>query len=367
MLRICHFVALLSLYVMLAAPARAQKGPLANSRQSTKLGAQAALPSARVEHVLVRGTGAAMEVEIQTSGAQTAPDTEAITDPDRIVVDFPGALPAAELRALEVNRGALKRVRSGLFFRNPPITRVVLDLSEPQSYRIATTPNAIVVKLGPINVGPVDVGSINVGASNAKQENLPANAEARIANASNASVPNVLAPNISAPSVVAHSANISKVSVANASVQNRAVAPSTPAKIQNASLASGTSFAANAKVASVKASDAVPTHNSANLLLPVVDDARPQLPVTVTYANGMLRIHAAKATLSQVLFEVQQQTKAEIAIPAGAEREEVVTDLGPAPAREVLAALLNGSHYNFIFVGNETTLERVILTQRDPQ
>ena len=88
--------------------------------------------------------------------------------------------------------------------------------------------------------------------------------------------------------------------------------------------------------------------------------------MTVTFENGMLRIHAEKATLAQVLFEVQRQTHAEIAIPAGAEQEQVVADLGPAPARDVLAALLNGSAYNFIFVGEELTLERVILTRRDP-
>jgi hypothetical protein len=86
----------------------------------------------------------------------------------------------------------------------------------------------------------------------------------------------------------------------------------------------------------------------------------------VTFANGMLRIRAENATLSQVLFEVQRQTQAEIAIPAGAEREQVIADLGPAPARDVLSALLNGLPYNFIFVGNELSLERVILTLRDP-
>jgi hypothetical protein len=80
----------------------------------------------------------------------------------------------------------------------------------------------------------------------------------------------------------------------------------------------------------------------------------------------MLRIHAEKATLAQVLFEVQRQTRAEIAIPAGAELEQVAADLGPAPARDVLGALLNGSAYNFIFVGEELSLERVILTRRDP-
>ncbi len=72
----------------------------------------------------------------------------------------------------------------------------------------------------------------------------------------------------------------------------------------------------------------------------------------VTFQNGLLRIHTERASLAQVLFEVQRQTGAEIAIPAGAESEEIAVELGPAPAREVLAALLNGSRYNFIFVGN---------------
>ncbi len=102
-----------------------------------------------------------MEVEIQTSGNPLAPDTQAIAGPDRIVVDFPGALPAAELHALEVNRGALKRIRAGLFFNDPPITRIVLDLAEPQSYRISTMPNAVVIKLGEANGGNQSQVSLN--------------------------------------------------------------------------------------------------------------------------------------------------------------------------------------------------------------
>src|SRR5229473_7349037 len=132
--------------------------------------------SPRVQHVIVRGSdvrgsGAAIEVEIQTSGAPLDPHTQAITSPDRIVVDFPGALPAAELRALQVNRGALKGIRSGLFFSNPPITRIVLELSEPQSYQITTTQNAIVVKLGPVKLGPAKPGPVT--AAGAKAPEVP--------------------------------------------------------------------------------------------------------------------------------------------------------------------------------------------------
>src|SRR5271166_3638887 len=138
MSRLYYVGAVLAVATLLSAPVSAQNRP--QNREPNQ---------ARVQHVVVRGNDDAMEVEIQTSGATVAPDTQAITGPDRIVVDFPGALPAAELRALNVNRGALKGVRSGLFFSNPPITRIVLDLTEPQSYQISTAQNAIVVRLNP--------------------------------------------------------------------------------------------------------------------------------------------------------------------------------------------------------------------------
>src|ERR1700687_2642633 len=292
---------------------------------SAPVSAQTSSPnSARVQHVVVRGndvrgsdvrgSGSAIEVEIQTSGAPVAPNTQAITGPDRLVVDFPGALPAAELRALQVNRGALKGIRTGLFFSNPPITRIVLDLSEPQSYQISTTQNAIVVKLGPVKLGPAKPDPVT--AAGAKAPEVPDQAPA---------------------------------------------APA--AKLRNASLAERTN-AAGTHVAAPRVATAV-----SNTPAPAAVSEAPPPPkpaVTVTFENGMLRIRAEKATMAQVLFEVQRQTKAEIAIPAGAEQEGVVADLGPAPARDVLGSLLNGSPYNFVFVGNELSLERVILTRRDP-
>src|SRR5271155_23786 len=121
--------------------------------------AQTTAPSsARIQNVVVHGTDAAMEVEIHTTGAQVAPNAQSITGPDRIIIDFPGALPAAELRALNVSRGALKGVRAGLFFNNPPITRIVLDLAEPQTYQISTIKNATVIKLsaGKLGLGKRD-------------------------------------------------------------------------------------------------------------------------------------------------------------------------------------------------------------------
>src|SRR5258708_13511250 len=207
----------------------------------------AAANSPRVQHVIVRGSDvrgsdAAIEVEIQTSGS-VAPDTQAITGPDRIVVDFPGALPAAELRALQVNRGALKGIRSGLFFSNPPITRIVLDLSEPQSYRISTTQNTTVVKLRPVKLGELKLGSFAAAGT----------------------------------------------------------APA--AKLQDPSLVAGTRVA-DSNVAATRAS--TPGSNAVASTLPALNESPPppKPAVTVTFVNGMLHIRADKATLSQGWFEV---------------------------------------------------------------
>ena len=90
--------------------------------------------------------------------------------------------------------------------------------------------------------------------------------------------------------------------------------------------------------------------------------------VRVRFANGQLEIHAHDSTLSEVLFQIQKQTGAEIAIPAGTEQERVFVDAGPAPASEVLAELLNGSSLNFVVVGSESdpnVLRSVILSRRN--
>ncbi len=308
-----YFGAVLGIAALLSAPLSAETPAPANAQNGSPNGKTIA----RIEHVVVRGsgeTGAALAVEIQTSGATVAPDTQAITGPDRIIVDFPGALPAAELRALQVNRGALKAVRAGLFFSNPPITRVVLDLREPQSYQISTTGNAIVVELNPAKLNPARLATVAL---------IPA-AAARTQTTESPSAP--------------------------------------AARLKNAALAT------SAKVVTANISTSVPQMTAAPIPGAASEDPAPPLKgiVSVTYANGMLRIHADKATLAQILFEVQRETRADIAIPAGAELEKVVADLGPAPAGDVLASLLNGSRYNFIFVGNEGRLESVILTRRDP-
>src|SRR6476660_1742982 len=68
--------------------------------------------------------------------APAVPQAQMIEGPDRLVIDFPNTQPGSTLHRLTVNRGAVRAVRAGLYSRQPRVTRVVVDLTLPQWYRI---------------------------------------------------------------------------------------------------------------------------------------------------------------------------------------------------------------------------------------
>jgi len=116
-------------------------------------GLLSAAPALAADSFTVRSVGLVSgygqpQIEVRTSGP-VSPATQAVTGPDRIVVDFPGALPASTLRKLaSVHRGGLKAIRTGLFQSQPPITRIVLDVDGPTDYQIVPSGNSVVIKLG---------------------------------------------------------------------------------------------------------------------------------------------------------------------------------------------------------------------------
>ncbi len=91
-----------------------------------------------------------------------------------------------------------------------------------------------------------------------------------------------------------------------------------------------------------------------------------QLPATapqVSFKDGQLTIIARNSSLGAILHDVQMQTGAGIDIP-GNPSDRVVGQFGPGPAREVLASLLNGSHFNYVLLGspqNPNVLQRIVL------
>jgi hypothetical protein len=94
-------------------------------------------------------------------------------------------------------------------------------------------------------------------------------------------------------------------------------------------------------------------------------DSIAPVPPQVSYQDAQLTIVAPNSTLGDILRAVRKQTGAEIEIPSAPER--VVTHLGPGPAREVVAELLNGSRFNYVLLGspaNDGLLTRVVLVAK---
>jgi len=99
-----------------------------------------------VRSVKVLGAKDAVEIEVEASD-RIVPQTQVLTGPDRLVVDFPNSVPSAQLRSQSVDRGEVKDVRVGLFQGKPPVTRIVLDLKTAQSYQIFPYGRTVIIKV----------------------------------------------------------------------------------------------------------------------------------------------------------------------------------------------------------------------------
>ncbi len=152
----------LQVHVTMADDAAAQMKPAAQtskpSAQQPKLVAaskpsetRAMSATASTEPVMVRNVAVTrgatgMQVEISASGPVT-PQTQTLTDPDRVVVDLPNALPAGHQRPIMVNGADIKSVRMARFQDDPPVTRIVVDLTGACEYEITPVGNKVVLKL----------------------------------------------------------------------------------------------------------------------------------------------------------------------------------------------------------------------------
>jgi hypothetical protein len=146
-------------------------------------------------------------------------------------------------------------------------------------------------------------------------------------------------------------------------VISRVVLPPMPGAV--ASL-SPTSSPTSGQVFAGKAQQVTPVGAKASTsigraLLPMVDAvaAAPvgtvgsgQHPPTVTYRDGQLTIDAENLTLAAVLKLIAEKTGAVIDVPPGSGQERIFEHAGPGKPDDVLAQLLNGSHFNFIMVNS---------------
>lgn len=77
---------------------------------------------------------------------------------------------------------------------------------------------------------------------------------------------------------------------------------------------------------------------------------QPAAPATVTTGNNELTVKADNSSLAQILHQVSSKTG--MKLDGMSSDERVFGSFGPAAPREVLTALLNGTSYNLIMVGD---------------
>lgn len=118
--------------------------------------AQPEAPAVRVTQVTVKIFGHTVQVAVVGTGPLTY-RTLQLSSPPRLVIDLPGAIVDAAIPpVIDVEKGAVDRVRVGQFQDRPPVARVAVDMRAPLSFRLATTaPNVLVAQFASHSVAAV--------------------------------------------------------------------------------------------------------------------------------------------------------------------------------------------------------------------
>lgn len=86
----------------------------------------------------------------------------------------------------------------------------------------------------------------------------------------------------------------------------------------------------------------------------------PAAPPTISYAGGQLKIDALDSTLADILTKVAALTGVKIDVPPAASNERMpVVQLGPGPARQILASLLGDSNVDYLIQASDTDPEKI--------
>ncbi len=165
------------------------------------------LPNAKsVRRVATAGQGASLEVDIAGDGAMVSYKAFRLNNPERLVIDINGVKNRVA-KALDVNDGAVKRVRAAQFA--PAITRVVLDLNGKTDYAITPSGDMLRVTFGgqaPAPVQTIEVPAVHeqpvkVAAATDIPSQVPAIAEEAAWKMPNGAKPVINAPEDQTPPV----------------------------------------------------------------------------------------------------------------------------------------------------------------------
>jgi len=333
-------------------------------------------PATLRQVALAPGNGT-VEVQISASRPVT-PQTQVIVGPDRLVIDFPDTLPGPQLHNQAINRGKVKGVRVGLFTANPPVTRVVVDLEAPQPYQIVPSGDSVIVKINVPGTQPAAQPGTQAPERQTAAKAPTQPEDSPMAHLQAAAPGHALRPAVVRRSI--HAVPATTFSVVRVPIAETSSANAFAAQGAGAATAGKANRPDPTPILSAPYPHSGPANSSSQqsgtVASPVIALAAPaavapRLPpaprLNVDFHDGKLKIVADHATLAAVLNEVHRRTGAQITLPAGGGMEQVIVALGPAAPRDVLAALLNGSRFNFIMVGSDndpSQVRSVLLTAR---
>jgi type IV pilus assembly protein PilQ len=119
--------------------------PPASSQHADVLPLPSSGRTLTVRNISVTQGPEGVELEIQANGP-LSPQTMRVENPDRLVIDLPGALPV-RARKIDVNTPDVKSVRMSRYQDFPPTTRIVVDLLATRTYQVLPEGNTVRVKL----------------------------------------------------------------------------------------------------------------------------------------------------------------------------------------------------------------------------
>jgi len=99
-----------------------------------------------ISRIAVHSVADGVTVEI-TASKLLSPEIQTLSNPERLVLDFPGCQLLQAIENQSLNRGPVVAVRASVFRQNPPVARVVIELSEPHKYEALYAGTSLMIRI----------------------------------------------------------------------------------------------------------------------------------------------------------------------------------------------------------------------------
>ena len=141
-------VATMAVGIALGTPCHSQTPVEAGAKPGSKPAAASAVSKVaaiKSFRIVQEKDGPAVEI---LSTRPLVPSIQAISDPDRLVIDLPNARLETPQKRISIQADQISSIRADQFQQNPPVARVVVDLVAPRAYTWDAAGNRLVVHLG---------------------------------------------------------------------------------------------------------------------------------------------------------------------------------------------------------------------------